>query len=324
MTLVLIEHDAGRVRTPSLHAVEAARRFGEPCTLLVLGRGLTAVAGALTAYGAARVLVGDHEALEHPLADRYAAVVAHAARSTGAKRILGAASTFTKDVLPRAAALLDLPMLSDVTGIESVSGAWQFRRPIYAGSAFATVTVEGEGLALTIRAAAFEAPEPQRNGPPSPIEPIQFDYASLPNAARYLSAERRESARPDLTEARIVVSGGRPLKDSDTFERLIGTLADALGAAVGSTRAAVDAGIVPNDWQIGQTGKVIAPDLYIAAGVSGAIQHLAGIKDARIIVAINKDPDAPIFQTATYGVVGDLYDLVPQLIEAIRNHAAGQ
>ncbi len=191
-----------------------------------------------------------------------------------------------------------------------------YRRPIYAGSMLATVKVEGDQRVLTARATAFEAPA--ADAASSPVEQFEFDAASLPNGMQFISREERVSDRPDLTEARVVVSGGRPLKDSETFERLVGGLADALGGAVGATRAAVDAGMAPNDYQIGQTGKVVAPELYIAIGISGAIQHLAGIKDSRIIVAINKDPDAPIFQMATYGLVGDLHQVVPQLIESIR------
>jgi electron transfer flavoprotein alpha subunit len=243
-------------------------------------------------------------------------VIAEAARRLGAKTILGTSSTFSKDVLPRAAALLDAPMVTDVIAIEKMDGSISYRRPINAGSMFANVKVEGDRRVLTVRATAFEPPA--ANAAPCPISHFDFDAASLPNGMQFISREERRSDRPDLTEARVVVSGGRPLKDKETFERLVGRLADALGGAIGATRAAVDAGMAPNDYQIGQTGKIIAPELYIALGISGAIQHLAGIKDSRIIVAINKDPDAPIFQMATYALVGDLYQIVPQLIESIR------
>jgi electron transfer flavoprotein alpha subunit len=181
---------------------------------------------------------------------------------------------------------------------------------------FAVVKLEGDNRVLSARATAFEAPS--ADGAPSPIKRFDLDVASLPNGMQFISREERKSTRLDLTEARVVVSGGRPLKDKETFERLVGGLADALGGAIGATRAAVDAGMAPNDYQIGQTGKIVAPELYIALGISGAIQHIAGIKDSRVIVAINKDPDAPIFQMATYALVGDLYQIVPQLIEAIR------
>jgi electron transfer flavoprotein alpha subunit len=180
----------------------------------------------------------------------------------------------------------------------------------------AKVQLGSQRQVLSIRASSFAAPE--SDSTESAMERLQIDASSLPNGTRFLSREERASDRPDLTEARVVIGGGRPLKDKETFDRLVGGLADTLGGAIGATRAAVDTGLAPNDYQIGQTGKVIAPDLYIALGISGAIQHLAGIKDSRIIVAINKDPDAPIFQMATYGLVGDLHQIVPQLIEALR------
>jgi electron transfer flavoprotein alpha subunit len=218
--------------------------------------------------------------------------------------------------LPRIAALFDAPMVSDVLAIEQTDGSTAYRRPINAGSMLATVTLESDRRVLTVRATAFEAPVP--NAAPCPLERFEFDAATLPDGIEFISREERKSGRPDLTEARVVVCGGRPLKDTETFERLVGGLADALGGAIGATRAAVDAGMVPNDYQVGQTGKIIAPELYVGMGISGAIQHLAGIKDSRIIVAINKDPDAPIFQMATYGLVGDLHQLVPQLIELVQ------
>ena len=315
-SLVLIEHDRQQVKRPSLHAITLAQQLGGEYALLLLGHGMDGIAASLACYGASAVIVADDGALAEPLADRYAPVIAEAARKHCAKTILASSSTFTKDVLPRAAALLDAPMVTDVLAIEETDGSISYRRPINAGSMFAIVKVEGDRRVLTVRATAFEAPP--GDGAPCPIERFEFDVASLSTGTRFISREERKSDRPDLTEARVVVCGGRPLKDKETFERLVGGLADALGGAVGATRAAVDAGMAPNDYQIGQTGKVIAPDLYIGLGISGAIQHLAGIKDSRIIVAINKDPDAPIFQMATYALVGDLYEIIPQLIESIR------
>jgi electron transfer flavoprotein alpha subunit len=315
-SLILIEHDRQRVKPASLHAITLARQLGGEYELLVLGNGLDGIAASLVSYGASAVVVADDPVLTEPLADRYATVIAEAARKCGAKTILGTSSTFSKDVLPRAAALLDAPMVTDVLAIEEKGGSISYRRPINAGSMFAMVKVDGDRRVLTVRPTAFEAPAPEAAA--SPINRFDFDPALLPNGIQFISREERKSDRPDLTEARVVVSGGRPLKDKETFERLVGGLADALGGAIGATRAAVDAGMAPNDYQIGQTGKVIAPELYIALGISGAIQHLAGIKDSRIIVAINKDPDAPIFQMATYGLVGDLHQIVPQLIESIR------
>jgi electron transfer flavoprotein alpha subunit len=315
-SLILIEHDGQQVKRPSLRAIALARQVGGEYALLVVGHGLDGIARSLVSYGASAVIVADDPALAEPLADRYAAVIAEAARQHGTKTILGSSSTFSKDILPRAAALLDAPMVTDVVAVEKTNGSISYRRPINAGSMFATVNVESDRRVLTIRPAAFEAPVATAS--PCAIKRFDFDPASLPNGIEFISREERKSDRPDLTEARVVVSGGRPLKDKDTFERLVGGLADALGGAIGATRAAVDAGMAPNDYQIGQTGRVVAPELYIALGISGAIQHLAGIKDSRVIVAINKDPDAPIFQVATYALVGDLYKIVPQLTEAIR------
>ena len=316
-SLVVIEHDREQVKRSSLHAITAAQQLGSEYVLLVIGHGLDATAASLVSYGASAVLVADSPALSEPVADRYARMIAEAARNAGAKNILGTSSTFTKDVLPRAAALLDAPMVTDVVAIDEIDGSICYRRPINAGSMFAMVKLEGDHRVLTVRAAGFE-PAVAAEAAASPITRVNFDATTLPNGIRFISREERKSERPDLTEARVVVSGGRPLKDKETFERLVGGLADALGGAIGATRAAVDAGMAPNDYQIGQTGKVVAPELYIALGISGAIQHLAGIKDSRIIVAINKDPDAPIFQMATYSMVGDLYQVVPQLIESIR------
>ena len=312
-TLILIEHDRREVKRPSLHAVTAARQMGDDFALLVLGHGMERIAQSLVSLGAAAVLVADDPVLADPLADRYAAAVAKAFQKIGATTLLATSSTFSKDILPRAAALLDAPMLTDVLKITKSNGASTYRRPINAGSMLATVELTGELRVLTIRASAFEAPPSDVAA--CPIE--QLEIGSLPDGARFISREERTSDRPDLTEARVVIGGGRPLKDKETFDRLVGGLADALGGAIGATRAAVDTGLAPNDYQIGQTGKVIAPDLYIALGISGAIQHLAGIKDSRIIVAINKDPDAPIFHMATYGLVGDLHQIVPQLIELL-------
>ncbi|MDQ3117451.1 MAG: FAD-binding protein [Verrucomicrobiota bacterium] len=315
-TLILIEHDRGQLKRPSLHAVTAARQLGGEYALLLLGSGLDEMANSLTGYGASAVFVADDAALAEPLADRYAKVIADACQKAGATTLLATSSTFSKDTLPRAAALLDAPMLTDVVAIEEKEGAISYRRPVSAGSLLATVQLQGDKRVLTIRAAAFEAPP--IDAASSPLEKIAVDAASLPNGTQFVSREERVSDRPDLTEARVVIGGGRPLKDKESFDRLVGGLADILGGAIGATRAAVDTGLAPNDYQIGQTGKVIAPELYIALGISGAIQHLAGIKDSRVIVAINKDPDAPIFQMATYGLVGDVHQVVPQLIKALQ------
>ena len=317
-TLALIEHDRRRAKSASLHAITLARQLGGDYALLLLGHDLDEVAASLVSYGACAVVVADDPALAEPLADRYAKVIAEATRTHGAKTLVGATSTFSKDILPRAAALLNLPMVSDVVATEEIESSVLYRRPTNAGSKLATVRVESDRLVLTVRGTAFEAAT--ADAAVCPIERFPVDIASLPMSTEFISREQRMSDRPELTDAPVVVCGGRPLKDKQTFERLVGGLADLLGGAVGATRAAVDAGMAPNDYQVGQTGKIIAPQLYIGVGISGAVQHLAGIKDSRIIVAINRDPDAPIFQVATYGLVGDLYEIVPQLIDTLRKH----
>lgn len=314
-TLVLIEHDRERVKRPSLHAVTAAEGLGGGYALLVIGSNVDEIAASVACYGAAAVFAFDDSQLADPLAGRYAKAITHLAESRGFNTIVGASSTFTKDVLPRVAALLDAPMLSDVVSIDQNEGSTVYRRPIHAGSAIATVKLDSDVRVLTIRPSGFETPRPRAVS--CSVQKLKPPPASLADGMRFVSREDRQSDRPDLSEARVVVGGGRPLKDTPTFERFIGGLADVLGGTTGATRAAVDAGIAPNDWQIGQTGKVIAPDLYVAVGVSGAVQHLAGIKDSRVIVAINKDPQAPIFQMATYGMIGDLYEIVPELIQAL-------
>jgi electron transfer flavoprotein alpha subunit len=206
-------------------------------------------------------------------------------------------------------------MLSDVVQIESRPEGIVFQRPINAGSELATVTLDAERRVLTVRPGAFEMPQPTVGK--SALETVSISPQNLSEGTRFVSREERKSPRPELSEARVVVAGGRPIKDQESFERLVGGLADSLGGAVGATRALVDAGVVPNDWQIGQTGKVLAPELYIGMGISGSVQHLAGIMDARIIVAINRDPQAPLMQVASYAVVGDLYEVVPELIEKL-------
>jgi electron transfer flavoprotein alpha subunit len=315
-SLILIERDRREVKRQSLHAITAARQLGGEYALLVLGQEMDEIAKSLGGYGAASVFVADDAALAEPLADRYAAVIARVFQAAGSNTLIATSSTFSKDILPRVAALLDAPMLTDVLAIEQKDDTNSFVRPINAGSMLATVQLSGERRVLSVRASAFAAPAVDAGT--SPTERVAIEAAGLPSGMQFISREERASDRPDLTEARVVIGGGRPLKDKQTFDRLVGGLADTLGAAVGATRAAVDTGLAPNDYQIGQTGKVIAPDLYIALGISGAIQHLAGIKDSRIIVAINKDPDAPIFEIATYGLVGDLHQIVPQLIDALR------
>lgn len=318
--LVLAEHDQGRLKPASLAAAGCARQVcaatGGTFDFLLLGAGIGAAAEGLRRAGARAVLVADHPELEQPLADRCARVIADTAEARGAALVIGAISTFTKDVLPRAAALLDAGMLSDVVGVQADGGALTFRRMMHAGNVVATVQLDGARRFLSVRAAAFPAPTPAEAV--SPIEAVAVDPARLPRAATFVAREAKAGARPDATEARIVVSGGRALKTAEDFERLVGGLADALGAAVGSSRALVDSGITANSLQIGQTGKIVAPDLYLALGISGAIQHMAGMKDTKVIAAINKDPDAPIFEVADYGLVADVYEAVPALLAKLK------
>lgn len=318
--LVIAEHDQGRLKLATLAAAGFARKVcaagGGEFELLVLGHGVAGVAESLRRCGAAQVLTADHPALQHPLADKYAAVIAGVARERGATMVVAASSTFSKDILPRAAALLDAGMLSDVIDAWPDGGDFTFKRVMFAGNVIATVKLGGPLKFLTVRAAAFAAPTTTEST--SPVLAVPVDAAALPNHLEFVAREERAAGRPDATEACIVVSGGRAIRTAEDFERLIGGLADALGAAVGSSRALVDAGIAPNSLQIGQTGKVVAPDLYFALGISGAIQHLAGMKDTKVIVAVNKDAEAPVFEVADYGLVGDVYQVVPELIAKLK------
>ncbi|GAB4357200.1 MAG: FAD-binding protein [Gammaproteobacteria bacterium] len=306
--LVIAEHDNGSLKPATAHTVGAARELEGEIAVLVAGHGSEGAARQAAALaGVARVLHAEDPAYEHPVAEVLTPLIRDLAGSY--RYLLAPATTFGKNLLPRVAALLDVAMVSDVIGIE---GSDTFRRPIYAGNAIATVR-SGEPIqVLSIRATAFDAVG-EGDGE-APIEAIAGQRGS--DRARFVGQQLTESERPELTEARVVVSGGRGVGSAENFA-LIEALADKLGAAVGASRAAVDAGFVPNDYQVGQTGKVVAPELYIAVGISGAIQHLAGMKDSKVIVAINKDEEAPIFQVADYGLVADLFQAVPELTEAL-------
>ena len=314
--LVIAEHDDGQLKLATLSALGFAHQVcaaaGGAYSVLILGQSLGDATEKLRGYGAASVLVADQAALKSPLADKYAHVIAEVARTQNATIVVGAASTFTKDILPRAAALLDAGMISDVIEVRPEGSDFVFKRVMYAGNVIATVKLDGDVKFLTVRAAAF-AP-PAQTAELSPVTPVAVDAGKLPAQIEYVGREAKVAGRPDSTEARVVVSGGRAIKNAEDFERLIGGLADVLKGAVGSSRALVDSGITPNSLQVGQTGKVVAPDLYIAVGISGAIQHMAGMKDTKVIVAINKDAEAPIFEVADYGLVGDVYQVVPELI----------
>lgn len=317
--LLLAEHADGALKAAAAATAGFAAKIcaaaGGEFEILIAGSGLAGVAAAASRLGAARVLVADDPALAEPLADRHAHAVVAAAKARGADWLVAASSTYGKDILPRAAALLDAGMVSDVIGFEMTGDRIVFRRPLFAGNAIATVRLDGPLKAVTVRAAAFP---PHSATTISPVEALSLAGDPLPNLSVFVRRETKAGARPDPTEARIIVSGGRALKNAEDFERMVGGLADALGGAVGSSRALVDSGITPNSLQIGQTGKVVAPDLYLAVGISGAIQHLAGIKDTKVIAAINKDADAPIFEVADYGLVADVYTAVPELIALLR------
>ena len=302
--LVVAEHDNAALSPSTLHTVTAARAIGDDVHVLVAGAGCTSVAEtAAKVDGVAKVLVADTAALEHQLAEDLAPLIVGLADGYG--HLLASATTFGKNLMPRVAALLDVQQISDITSVE---GPDTFVRPIYAGNALATVKSSDPKKVITVRGTAFEAAP--ADGGSAPVEPL--DGGSSAGTSRFVGAELSASERPELTSARVVISGGRGLGSSDAFKILDG-IADKLGGAIGASRAAVDAGYVPNDYQVGQTGKVVAPELYIAIGISGAIQHLAGMKDSKVIVAINKDEEAPIFQIADYGLVADLFKVVPEL-----------
>jgi electron transfer flavoprotein alpha subunit len=304
--LVLAEHDNTALKSATLHAIGAARVLGEDIDLLVAGCSANEAAGAAAAIpGVTRVLHADAPYLAQPTAENLAATMLETIGRGSYSHVLAAATSFGKNVMPRVAARLDVAQVSDITGIESPD---TFVRPIYAGNAFATVRANDAIKVVTIRTTAFDAAA--ASGGSAPIETI----AAAPEvtASRVTGQELTRSERPELTSARVVVSGGRGMASGENF-KLREALADKLNAAIGASRAAVDAGYVPNDYQVGQTGKIVAPDLYVAVGISGAIQHLAGMKDSKVIVAINKDAEAPIFQIADYGLVGDLFEIVPAL-----------
>ena len=306
--LVIAEHDNDAVQAATLNTVTAARELGAEIDVLVAGHNCSQVGdGAAKIEGVTRVLLADHSVLEHQLAECLAPVIAGIA--AGYTHLLAPASTFGKNVMPRVAALLDVQQLSDISAI--VAGD-TFIRPIYAGNALATVCSADAIKVVTVRTTAFDAAA--NEGGTASVEMLSV-AESLP-LAEFLGQELTRSERPELTTADIIVSGGRGMQSSENFV-MLERLADQLGAAVGASRAAVDAGYVPNDYQVGQTGKVVAPDLYIAIGISGAIQHLAGMKDSKVIVAINKDEEAPIFQIADYGWVTDLFTAVPELEAAL-------
>jgi electron transfer flavoprotein alpha subunit len=306
--LVIAEHDNASLKGATLNTITAASKIGGDVEVLVAGSGCAAVADAAAKVaGVSKVLLADNAAYEYQLAENMGDLVAELGK--GYSHILASATTTGKDFLPRAAALLDVNMLSDVTAVESDD---TFVRPIYAGNAIATVKSSDAIKVLTVRGTGFDAAAAE--GGSASVESI--DVAKDAGTSAFAGEELAKSDRPELTAASVVISGGRGMGNGDNFEILY-KVADKIGAAVGASRAAVDAGFVPNDMQVGQTGKIVAPDLYVAVGISGAIQHLAGMKDSKVIVAINKDEEAPIFQVADYGLVADLFDAVPELESAL-------
>jgi len=307
-TLVWVEHDGGAVKDATLATVTAASKLGE-VHLIVAGQGVGDVAQAAAKIaGVGKVHVADDAAYANALAENVAPLVAELMGHHDA--FLAPSTTTGKNIAPRVAALIDVMQISDILSVE---GPDSFTRPIYAGNAIATVKTSDKKLVLTVRTTAFE--KAAAEGGAGTVEAV----AATGDAAksRFVGAEKAENARPELTSAKIIVSGGRALGSEEQFHALIDPLADKLGAAVGASRAAVDAGYAPNDYQVGQTGKIVAPEVYVAVGISGAIQHLAGMKDSKVIVAINKDEDAPIFQVADIGLVGDLFTVVPELTSKV-------
>ncbi len=302
--LVLAEHDNQSLKSSTQHTLSAAAAFASDVHVLVAGHSCQAVADEVSALiHVDKVLLADNPVYEHHLAENISQLLFELAGSYS--HLLAPATSFGKDIMPRLAALLDTAQISDIIEILDNN---RYKRPIYAGNAIATVNNSAEKQILTIRTTAFAAAE--SSGQQAEISAIDNVIAAEKTA--FVERQLTQSARPELTAAKIIISGGRGLQNAENFQ-MLESLADKLGAAIGASRAAVDAGFVPNDYQVGQTGKIVAPQLYIAVGISGAIQHLAGMKDSKIIVAINKDADAPIFQVADYGIVGDLFKILPEL-----------
>ncbi len=307
-TLLLAEHDNQSLSDQTAKALTAAAAIGGDVHVLVAGKGAQGVADeAAKLDGVSKVLLAESDDLEVNLAEPTAALIVSLA--DGYDAFVAAATTDGKNIMPRVAALLDVMQISDITDVVSAD---TFKRPIYAGNAIQTVQSTDPKKVITVRTAGFNA---AGEGGSASVETI--GAAADPGLSKFVEAKLSESDRPELTSAKIIISGGRALGSEEKFQEVILPVADKLGAAVGASRAAVDAGYAPNDWQVGQTGKVVAPDLYIACGISGAIQHLAGMKDSKVIVAINKDEEAPIFQVADYGLVADLFDVLPELEKAL-------
>ena len=308
--LVIAEHDNAGLKAATLNTVAAAARIGGDIHVLVAGAACGGAAEAAARLaGVSRVKVADAAAYAEQGAENLAALLVDVVKTGGYSHVLAPATTGGKNVLPRVAALLDVMQVSEITEVVSPD---TFKRPIYAGNAIQTVQSTDPKRVITVRTASFQ---PAAAAGSAPVEAVKA--AADPGLSSFVENRLSESDRPELTSAKIIISGGRALGSAEKFQEVILPVADKLGAAVGASRAAVDAGYAPNDWQVGQTGKVVAPQLYIAVGISGAIQHLAGMKDSKVIVAINKDEEAPIFQVADYGLVGDLFQVLPELQKAL-------
>ena len=314
--LVVAEHQHHKLPKSTLVAIaagkEAARIAGGDCYAVVLGKGIDDLANQVAEYGVKKVFSVDDGAFEHYLAGTYAAALVQLVKDKACEVLLAAATAAGKDLLPRTAALLNAGMASEVVGFNADGS---FERPMYAGNAIATIALDGPVKVVSVRLTALDPAA--KAGAKAEVEKVSVSLDAAAQAVKFVGFSETKSDRPVLTEARVIVSGGRALKSAENFQTVLEPLVDTLGAAMGASRAAVDAGFVPNDLQIGQTGKVVAPELYIAIGISGAIQHVAGMKDSKVIVAINKDEEAPIFQVADYGLVADLFKAVPELKEQV-------
>lgn len=323
--LCIVNHMDGKLRKVSLCSVGAgqalSKKTGVPVVAVVIGSGVSAVADEAAQFGPSKVLLVDHELYKSYMGENFAACVAELAKKVGAKAIIAPADTFGKDCMPRVAARLKAPLVTETMEIVP-DGGQVFKRPMYAGNVVATVQAEGEPVVLTVRTTAFPAPD--KGDRKAPVEKVDNPVPEGFAGATFKEFQQTKSERPELTDASTVVSGGRGLKSPEEFRKLLEPLADVLGAAIGATRAVVDAGWVPNDWQVGQTGKAVAPTLYMAFGISGAIQHVAGMKDSKVIVAVNRDGDAPIFEVADYGIVGDVFKVIPELTEKLKALKAEQ
>jgi electron transfer flavoprotein alpha subunit len=319
--LVVAELGSGALKKTTHSAITFARTAAQGTAgsfdILALGKGAEGIASQLTGFGAGSVLVADDAYLADYVGERYSPTIAAVAKSGAYDVVVITASAYGKDLAPRVAARLDAGLASDIARVEVEGGKLAYKRPMYAGNAIATMTVTTPVHVVTVRQAEFEAATP--SGGASMISKVSIEKQASADKVEFVAFEESvKSARPELTEASTVVSGGRALKSAEGFKTVLEPLVDAFGAAMGASRAACDAGYVPNDLQVGQTGKVVAPKLYLAVGISGAIQHLAGMKNSKVIVAINKDPEAPIFQVADYGLVADLFKAVPELTEAVK------